>query len=104
MSGKGKVTQTGSLGEVMQESITAAITVVRSRAASLGIDNFLLNESIEFTRNTLSNPQGLAMTGLKDAYDTGLLGPMASILDELEMGQRDNLNNGYSPFGGFNNF
>ena len=39
MSGKGKVTQTGSLGEVMQESITAAITVVRSRAASLGIDN-----------------------------------------------------------------
>lgn len=71
---------------------------------SLGIDNFLLNESIEFTRNTLSNPQGLAMTGLKDAYDTGLLGPMASILDELEMGQRDNLNNGYSPFGGFNNF
>ena len=39
MSGKGKITQTGCLGEVMQESITAAITVVRSRAASLGIDN-----------------------------------------------------------------
>ena len=38
MSGKGKITQTGCLGEVMQESITAAITVVRSRAASLGID------------------------------------------------------------------
>ena len=39
MSGKGKITQTGCLGDVMQESITAAITVVRSRAASLGIDN-----------------------------------------------------------------
>ena len=39
MAGKGKITQTGCLGEVMQESITAAITVVRSRAASLGIDN-----------------------------------------------------------------
>jgi len=39
MSGKGKITQTGCLGEVMQESITAAITVVRSRAASLGIDS-----------------------------------------------------------------
>jgi len=37
-SGKGKTTSTGHLGTVMQESITAAITVVRSRAASLGID------------------------------------------------------------------
>ena len=39
MSGKGKVTQTGKLGDVMQESIKAAITVVRTRASSLGIDN-----------------------------------------------------------------
>jgi ATP-dependent Lon protease len=37
-SGKGKTTSTGHLGKVMQESITAAITVVRSRAQSLGID------------------------------------------------------------------
>ncbi|MCD6056259.1 MAG: DNA-binding protein [Gammaproteobacteria bacterium] len=35
--GKGKVTCTGQLGDVMQESIQAASTVVRSRAASLGI-------------------------------------------------------------------
>jgi ATP-dependent Lon protease len=36
--GKGKLTHTGQLGEVMQESIQAAMTVVRSRAAVLGLD------------------------------------------------------------------
>lgn len=41
MPGKGKVTHTGQLGEVMQESIHAAMTVVRSRAKSLGLpDDF----------------------------------------------------------------
>jgi ATP-dependent Lon protease len=38
MPGKGKLTQTGSLGEVMQESIQAAMTVVRSRSEKLGIN------------------------------------------------------------------
>ncbi len=37
MPGKGKVTHTGQLGEVMQESIHAAMTVVRSRASKLGL-------------------------------------------------------------------
>ena len=36
--GKGKFTYTGQLGDVMQESIQAAMTVVRSRAEALGID------------------------------------------------------------------
>ncbi len=35
--GKGKTTSTGKLGEVMQESIQAAMSVVRSRAKLLGI-------------------------------------------------------------------
>ncbi len=36
--GKGKMIHTGQLGDVMQESIHAATTVVRSRSAALGID------------------------------------------------------------------
>jgi ATP-dependent Lon protease len=41
MPGKGKVTTTGQLGEVMQESIQAAMSVVRSRSKRLGIaDDF----------------------------------------------------------------
>ncbi len=37
MPGKGKLSYTGQLGEVMQESIQAAMTVVRARAERLGI-------------------------------------------------------------------
>jgi ATP-dependent Lon protease len=36
--GKGKLQHTGQLGEVMQESIQAAMTVVRSRAQNLGLE------------------------------------------------------------------
>jgi len=37
MPGKGKVTHTGQLGDVMKESIHAAMTVIRSRAGKLGL-------------------------------------------------------------------
>ena len=39
MSGKGKLSYTGQLGDVMQESIQAAMSVVRSRAAVLGLED-----------------------------------------------------------------
>jgi ATP-dependent Lon protease len=37
LPGKGKIMTTGKLGEVMQESIQAALSVVRKRSRSLGI-------------------------------------------------------------------
>jgi len=39
VKGKGKVVRTGSLGDVMLESIQAAMTVVRSRAEAFHIDD-----------------------------------------------------------------
>lgn len=47
MPGKGKITTTGSLGEVMQESIQAAMTVVRTRSRILGIkDEFFAKHDV----------------------------------------------------------
>ncbi len=43
--GKGRQVRTGSLGDVMQESIQAALTVVRSRSESLGINPDFHEES-----------------------------------------------------------
>ena len=50
------------------------------------LSDFLLNDSVEFTRNELGQMGGLDRTGLRDAYDTGDYGPMAEILDTLESG------------------
>ena len=45
--GKGKLTHTGQLGNVMQESVQAALSVVRSRAKALGIaEDFHQNRDI----------------------------------------------------------
>ena len=45
LSGKGKTTTTGKLGEVMQESVQAALSVVRKRAQSLGVDHDFYQKS-----------------------------------------------------------
>ena len=44
MPGKGAIIRTGSLGDVMKESVEAARTVVRSRAARLGIPDELFDK------------------------------------------------------------
>ena len=45
MPGKGSLTVTGQLGDVMKESATAAMSFVRSRARDLGIDQDFFKES-----------------------------------------------------------
>ncbi|MBC8519268.1 MAG: endopeptidase La [Gammaproteobacteria bacterium] len=45
MSGKGKFSVTGQLGDVMKESIQAAMTVVRSRSSALGIKSSYYEKS-----------------------------------------------------------
>lgn len=45
VKGKGEVTLTGKLGEVMQESAKAALTCIRTRAEELGIDPSIFREN-----------------------------------------------------------
>jgi len=45
MDGKGNITLTGQIGDVMKESATAAFSLLRSRAEELGIDGKLLRDS-----------------------------------------------------------
>jgi ATP-dependent Lon protease len=45
MPGKGAITLTGQIGDVMKESATAAFSLIRSRSEKLGIDPKLLAES-----------------------------------------------------------
>ncbi|HWP40440.1 MAG TPA: S16 family serine protease, partial [Tepidisphaeraceae bacterium] len=45
MPGKGNILLTGQIGDVMKESATAAFSLIRSRAESLGIDPKMLAES-----------------------------------------------------------
>jgi ATP-dependent Lon protease len=45
MAGNGRLTVTGQLGDVMRESVDAAYSYVRSRAATLGIEDSVFRES-----------------------------------------------------------
>lgn len=78
MSGKGVITRTGSLGDVMKESVEAARTVVRSRSRRLGIkDEFFEKKDIHIHVPDGATPKdgpsaGAAMTTAFVSAMTGI--------------------------------
>jgi len=78
MPGKGVITRTGSLGDVMKESVEAARTVVRSRSRMLGIkDEFFEKKDIHIHVPDGATPKdgpsaGAAMTTAFVSAMTGI--------------------------------
>ena len=76
--GKGMHVQTGSLGDVMQESIQTAMTVVRSRAQGLGIPaNFLLKNDLHIHMPEGATPKDGPSAGV------GMCTAMVSVLTRI---------------------
>ena len=74
MPGKGKLTLTGQLGDVMKESATAALSFVRGRAAQLGLDpgNFLENTDLHVHVPAGAVPEGRSVGGRHDVHGARL--------------------------------
>lgn len=100
VKGKGRIVKTGSLGDVMQESIQAALTVVRSRSQILGITpDFIDNHDVHIHVPEGATPKdgpsaGIAMcttlvsvlTGIPVRADVAMTGEITLRGEVLKIG------------------
>jgi len=78
MPGKGKLSYTGQLGDVMQESIQAAMSVVRGRAKALGIEaDFYQKQDVHIHVPEGATPKDGPSAGI------GMCLAMVSVLTEI---------------------
>ena len=74
MKGKGGFTMTGQIGQVMQESMQAALTWVRSNADRLGVaEDFFANHDIAYPRSGRGDSEGWTFGGCDHGDGVGFV-------------------------------